>query len=193
MAYFHHCWPASNWSRVRLRRASKYEFTLKKVNLTIAVIGKVRAPFSTPLKHSDRLVVIAPYQRPPSCASAHFSLFSATRYLCAGGLTLRINYSVAWNFLTWFALAAFHTKFFNSGIFHFVLTLLATWRRQYRWCPWGGCNQVILLSSKQAFIPECRSEMMQRLVRSVTNCVRHAKNHPHVSLLPLLTTVNASG
>ena len=191
--YLHHSWPTSNWSRVRLWRASKYEFTLKKVNLTIAVIGKLCAPFSTPLKNSDRLVVIAPYRRPPLCASVHFSLFSASRYLCAAGLTLRINSNVASNFQTWFALAALHTKFFNSEIFHFVLTLLATWWRQYRWWAWGGCNQVILVSSKQAFIPKCRSEMMQRLVRSVTNRFRHAKNHPHVSLLSLSTTANASG
>ena len=100
MAYLHHSWPASNWSWVRLRRVSKYEFALKKVNLTIVVIVKLRASFSTPLKHSDSLVIIAPYRRPPSCASVHFSLFSASRYLCAAGLTLRINSSVASNFLT---------------------------------------------------------------------------------------------
>ena len=39
----------------------KVQVHFEKVNLTIAVIGKLCEPFSTPLKHYDRLVVIAPY------------------------------------------------------------------------------------------------------------------------------------
>ena len=52
--------PEFNYAMLLLRRSSKQAFSLNHVHFTFAIMGKLRAPFRAPLKHSETFVVIAP-------------------------------------------------------------------------------------------------------------------------------------
>lgn len=146
----------------RLTESSRSGFSLEhKVivdaigrHLDTTVIRTFRAPFSTLLNTSEKLVVSIPKRRPPSCGKAHFSSSIARSQAFAWGLiwaNCPIRYS---NLRGCLSYATRTSKIFSALSWNLVWKLLARWRTQKQWCA-RPAPQPKYLSFMTAMIPLC--------------------------------------